>query len=81
MTDSLNGLSHNRPVPVKLPCETTADDHAMLSRLVAGYRSTDKEAQATAGIYMELIGNTTVADEYFEKAGPEIREQLEELFE
>ena len=52
-----------------------------LESLVAGCRSSDKEAQATAGIYMELIGNTTVADEYFEKAGPEMREKLDELFE
>jgi hypothetical protein len=60
--------------------DLTVGDHALLSRLVARYRPSDKEAQATAGIYMELVGDTEVADKYYQKAGPEIEEKLEALF-
>ena len=56
-------------------------DHALLSRLVARLRPDDTEAQARAGIYMELSGNTDVADEYYEKAGAGFKETLDDLFE
>lgn len=56
-------------------------DHALLARLVARARPTDKEAQATAGIYVELTGDTDTADNYFENAGTEVSEQLDGLFE
>ena len=61
--------------------DLTADDRALLSRLVARYRPNDKDAQAIAGIYMEITGNTTVADEYYKKAGTEVHEKLKSLFE
>ena len=61
--------------------DLTANDHALLSRLVARFQPENKEAQVTAGIYMEINGNTTVADEYYKKAGSEVKEKLEALFE
>jgi len=57
------------------------EDHSLLSRLVARLRPDDPEAQARAGIYMELSGQTALADEFYEKAGPEIGAMLDELFE
>jgi hypothetical protein len=61
--------------------DLTATDHALLARLVARHRPDNPEAQATAGIYVELTGDTVTADEYFEKAGTEVREKLDALFE
>jgi hypothetical protein len=61
--------------------DLTKEDLALLSRLVARYRPDDGEAQAAAGLYMELTGDTKIADEYFEKAGEELTEKLGELFE
>ena len=61
--------------------DLTTTDHAMLSRLVAEHRPSDKEAQAMAGIYLEITGDTVAADKFYEKAGPEMKEQLESLFE
>ena len=61
--------------------DLTAADHALLARLVAAHRPTDQEAQATAGIYLELTGDTKTADDYYLKAGPEVREKLDALFE
>lgn len=56
-------------------------DHALLSRLVTRMRSEDPEAHAMAGIYLELSGDTRLADEHFQKAGAEITEILGSLFE
>lgn len=56
-------------------------DQALLSRLVAGLRPTDKEAQAYAGVFMERTGDTKVADQYYQKAGTQLRKQIEGLFE
>jgi len=61
--------------------DLTTEDLALLSRLVARHRPADNEAQAMAGIYMELTGDTGLADEFYEKAGPEFQEKLGELFE
>ena len=61
--------------------DLTRSDHVLLSRLVARYRPDDQQAQATAGIYMEVSGDTVVADEYYKKAGPEMQEKLKALFE
>jgi hypothetical protein len=57
------------------------EDHVLLSRLVARLRPDDPEAQARAGIYLELGGQTGLADDYYEKAGPEFKATLEALFE
>lgn len=61
--------------------ELSRKDHALLSRLVARYRPTDEEAQATAGIYMEVTGDTGTADQYYGKAGPEFQDRLKALFQ
>lgn len=60
--------------------ELTAEDRAMLARLVAALRPHDADAQGAAGIYMEVIGQTDVADEYFRKAGPDFQEKLGKWF-
>jgi hypothetical protein len=56
-------------------------DHALLARLVARLRASAPEAQATAGIYLELSGDTRTADEYYENASSEFKAMLGELFE
>lgn len=61
--------------------ELTTKDHALLALLVAKHLPDDQEAQAMAGIYQEITGNTKTADEYYEKAGAEITGKLEALFE
>lgn len=60
--------------------DLTDEDRTMLARLVARYRPDDREAQATAGIYSELIGDTRTADGYYEKAGSEIQERMDGMF-
>jgi hypothetical protein len=60
--------------------DLTAKDHALLACLVAHFRPTDVEAQATAGIYMELAGDTVMADQYYQKAGAEMTAKLDVLF-
>lgn len=61
--------------------ELALEDQALLSRLVARLRPTDLEAQAYAGVFMERVGDTKVADQYFQKSGTELRKQIEGLFE
>ncbi|NNC89632.1 MAG: hypothetical protein HKN82_14350 [Akkermansiaceae bacterium] len=61
--------------------DLNTEDRARLAQLVARHRPSDPEAQASAGMFMELTGDTRGADEYFEKAGPALREQLDALFE
>lgn len=45
------------------------------------FPSTDQGGQASTGLYMEFIGDTTVADLYYKKVGAELREQLDARFE
>jgi hypothetical protein len=61
--------------------EMTAEDRALLARLVARYRPEDQEAQATAGNFTELIGDTKNADSYYNDASDEIKERLDKMFE
>lgn len=61
--------------------ELTLADQALLSRLVARIRPTSKEAQAYAGVFMERTGDTKTADQYFQKSGTDLRQQIEGLFE
>lgn len=61
--------------------DLTAKDHAMLAVLLAKLKPADPEAQATAGIYLELIGDTAAADSYYEKAGEEFAATLGDLFQ
>lgn len=61
--------------------ELSSADHVKLSILAASLRPDDVETQATAGIYLELSGDTPAADGYYQKAGPAFEATLEELFE
>lgn len=61
--------------------DLTRADHTILARLVAEHRPTEPEAQALAGVYLELTGDTPTADKYYEKAGPEFKEKIDKLFE
>ena len=56
-------------------------DKSWLARLVARQRPEDREAQARAGIYMELSGDTRVADQYFNQAGEHFKTLLADEFE
>lgn len=57
------------------------EDRAMLARLVARSRSENREAQAMAGMYMELSGETTLADAYYARSGEEFAPVIEQVFE
>jgi len=59
----------------------TPEDHALLAQLAARLRPDDKEAQSMAGIYLEISGQTKEADDYFGKAGAELKEMSDALFE
>ncbi len=61
--------------------DLTPGDRAELSVLLAKLKPADTEAQAMAGIYLELVGKTTDADGHFEKAGEDFAEVIEGLFE
>jgi hypothetical protein len=61
--------------------DLTLHDRAQLSVLAATLRPDDREAQAMAGIYQEIIGKTASADEYYGKAGSEFGEVITGLFE
>ena len=61
--------------------DLTAADHTLLARLLAQLRISDPEAQATAGIYLEVAGDTKTADAYYRRAGAEFASKLEGLFE
>ena len=56
-------------------------DHTLLARLVAEHRPSEPEAQALAGFYLELTGDTPTADRYYEKAGEDFKETIDALFE
>lgn len=60
--------------------ELNAADHALLARLIAKLRPDNAEAHATAGLYLELSGDTQVADEYYQKAGTEFESRIKKLF-
>jgi len=61
--------------------ELSAKDHTLLARLLAQLKPSDPEAQATAGIYLEISGDTATADLYYAKAGEGLTETLGALFE
>lgn len=61
--------------------ELTSADHAQLARLVAALRPTSKEAQATAAVYQEIIGQTEMANQYYRNAGPALQNMCNALFE
>ncbi|QTN33320.1 hypothetical protein HZ994_13695 [Akkermansiaceae bacterium] len=61
--------------------ELASGDRAALAALAAGYRADDREAQAMAGLYAEISGDTSTADMFFAKAGEETVSALDAIFE
>lgn len=61
--------------------ELTEADHILLARLAAQLMPKNSEAQALAGIYVELGGDTATADKYYARAGEGIQATLESLFD
>ncbi len=55
-------------------------DRTMLARLVARLRPEDPEAQAMAGLYMELSRETVVADQYYQRSGEDFMPLIERAF-
>ena len=53
----------------------------MLAALVARYRQDDPESQALAGVYMEAVGDVVAADRYYEKAGEEFAQKINDIFQ
>jgi hypothetical protein len=61
--------------------ELTRQDRALLSRVVAEIRPTHAEAQAMAGAYQEISGQTALADQYYQKAGADFASTINAFFE
>lgn len=61
--------------------DLSARDHATLAQLVASLKPASTDAQAMAGVYLELNGMVKDADQYFGKAGAESTKKLEGLFD
>ena len=56
-------------------------DRVMLARLVAAIRKEAPQAQALAGLFLELAGDTRVADQYYARAGEAFAPVIENVFE
>ena len=61
--------------------DLTEADHVLLARLAAQLDPDHPEAQALAGIFVELSGDTTTADKYYARGGDGIQATLEQLFD
>ena len=61
--------------------DLTKMDQAMLAALAAKFKSDDQQSQAMAGIFMEAAGDTSMADQYYKKAGDELAEKVQKIFE
>jgi hypothetical protein len=61
--------------------ELANGDRATLSLLVAELKSSDNDAHAMAGVYMESMGRFAAADQYFKKAGDASINRMSKLFE
>lgn len=61
--------------------DLVAADRATLALLVATLRPDSQDAQALAGVYLELAGRVPQADRYYEKAGETSSAKFEQLFE
>jgi|GEM_PF-511153 len=67
---TFQAIDSGKVVPVSLE-DLALEDHALLARLVARLIPDDQAANALAGIYMEALGDPSVAASYKQKAGPE----------
>lgn len=61
--------------------DLTTKDQAELAILVASKQPENLEAVASAGVYNEIIGATQVADSYYEKVTPKVKERIDKFFE
>jgi hypothetical protein len=57
--------------------DLTAGDLVTLARLVTKLRPSDKDALAMTGFFMESVGRTEAADDYYQKAGSDSQEKIE----
>ncbi len=57
------------------------EDQALMARLVARLKPKSSEAQAYAGIFMERLGDTKIADGYYRKSSPKLRALIDGLFQ
>lgn len=63
------------------PEELSAEDHATLARLAARMLPENAEAALLAGVYLEIAGDTPLADEYFQQAGADFESVITAIFE
>ena len=61
--------------------DLTVEDRAMLAALVAHIREEDQESQAMACIFMKAAGKTEMANFYFKKAGSEMADKINAIFD
>jgi hypothetical protein len=61
--------------------DLTKQDRAALARVVAEIRTNHPEAQAMAGAYQEICGQTDLADPYYKKAGEDFTKTINGFFE
>ena len=57
-----------------------ANDQAMLAAVVARLRREDAASQAMAGLFMEVAGDTVMADGYYRQAGPDLAPMIQASF-
>lgn len=58
--------------------DLTTTDHTLLARIVARLQPRNLEAQARAGLYLEEQGQPEIARHYYDKAGTETKQQVED---
>ena len=76
----LQAVGVDQKAPVNFE-DLKLSDRATLSLLVASLRGTSKDAQAMAGVYMELLGKMQDASAFYSKAGTESSKKLASLFD
>lgn len=76
----LQAVGVDQKAPVNFE-DLKLSDRATLSLLVAYLRGTSKDAQAMAGVYMELLGKMQDASAFYSKAGTESSNKLASLFD
>ncbi len=67
---AFQSLEDDKIVAISLE-DLALEDHALLARLVARLAPDDPIAQARAAVYMEFLGEASLAADYQRKAGPD----------
>lgn len=67
---AIQAMDGGKVVPVALE-DLALEDQGLLARLAARLNPEDASANALAAVYMEALGNDSVAADYKRKAGPE----------